>query len=65
MAEMAGHKKKRSSFLLHSLFLVGEKEYGLYVLPLLQRSAKRDMNVTELEVSRIWYCDSTSGSENW
>jgi hypothetical protein len=28
--------------------------YGLYVLPVLQRLAKCDMKVTELEVARIW-----------
>jgi hypothetical protein len=54
---LTGHKKseERISFLLHSPFPLGEKMYGLYVLPLLQRSAERDMNVTELEVARILY----------
>jgi len=48
--------KKRGvrSYCIRPSFWWG-KMHGLYVLPLLQRSAQRDMNVTELEAPRIWY----------
>jgi hypothetical protein len=47
---------KKTEFVFIPFVLpVGEKMYGLYVLPLSQRSAKQDMNVIEMEVARIWY----------
>jgi len=49
-------KKAGVIFIAFAFPVGGKKKYGLYALPLLQRSVKRDMNVTELEVARIiWY----------